>query len=123
MQPDQPARDGQHQHQGVLGDRGRVGAAIVADRHARGARGFQIIGVVAGAQGLDQLQLRRLAVEFRSVLELAGADVELGVLEQVPEFGAAMRRGHQFVAGRDQIMSDLESFLGMGVGGEDAVGH
>ncbi len=100
MHPDQLARHRQHQHHRVLGDRGRVGAAIVADRHAGGARGVEVVGVVAGAQGLHELQLRRLGVEFRAVLELAGADVELGVLQQVPEFRPAMRRGDQLVARR-----------------------
>src|SRR5712691_5952425 len=107
----------------MLGDRGRVGAAIVADRHARGARRVEVVSVVAGAQGLHELQLWRLGVEFRTMLELAGADVELGVLEEIPEFGTAMRRADQLVARRNQIMGDLEGFFGMRVWRQNAVGH
>ena len=123
MQPYELARDGEHQHDGVLGDGSCIGPAIVADRDARGARGVEIVGVVAGAQGLHELQLRRLAVELRAVLVLAGADVELAVLEEVPEFRAAVRCGDQIVARRDQIMGDRQGFFGMGVWRENAVGH
>ena len=123
MHPDQFARHREHQHDRVLGDRGRVGAAIVADRHAGGAGGFEIVGVVAGAQGLHELQLRRLGVEFRAVLELAGADIEIGILQQVPEFRPAVRRGHQLQPVGQHVVGDLHRLVAVAVGGQNAVGH
>ncbi len=63
-----------------------------------------------------------LLVEFRPVRELAAADVILGVFQQVPEFGAAVRRHDQIEAGGQQVASDFQGFIGMGGGGQDA-GH
>jgi hypothetical protein len=51
---DQPARHRQHQEHGVLGDGDRVGAAVVAQRHAAFTRGRKVGAVVARAQHLDQ---------------------------------------------------------------------
>jgi hypothetical protein len=47
--------DGQDQHQGVLGDRDRVRAAVVGDRHLGQTRGRDVEPVVTGADQLDQL--------------------------------------------------------------------
>ena len=120
MQPDQFAGDRQHQHHRVLGDRGRIGAAIVADRHARRPRRVEVISVVAGAQGLDDAQFRRALVELRAMRELAAADIVFGVLQQVPEFGAAVRRHHQFPARRQQIVGDLQCLFGVAGGSQYA---
>ena len=123
VHPGELAGDGQHQQERVLGDSGRVGAAIVADRHPRGPRRFQVISVVAGAQGLHELQLGRLLVKLRAVLELAGADIEIGILEQIPEFRPAMRRGHQLQAVRQHVVRDFHRFVAVAVGGQNTVGH
>src|SRR5260370_10271088 len=104
----------------MAGSRCRIGAAIVADRYASRARGFQIIGVVAGAQRLHDPQLRRGLVEFRAVLKLAGADVILRVFQQLEEFGSAMRGSGQLPAGWQQIVGNGERLLGMGAGSENA---
>ena len=50
---------------GVLGDRHRVGAAVVAQRHLALARRLEVGAVVAGAQHLDQLEPGRVLVELR----------------------------------------------------------
>ena len=48
--PDHFARHREHQHDGVLGHRDRVCAAVVGERHLRAPRGFEIDVVVAGAE-------------------------------------------------------------------------
>ena len=54
--PDHTARDREHEHDCVLGDRDRISAAVVADGHAGRARGFDIDRVVTGAQELHELE-------------------------------------------------------------------
>src|SRR5262249_36955813 len=54
------------------------------------------------------------------VLELPGADVILSVFQQFEKFGPAMRGSGQFPACRQQIIGDLEGFLGMGAGRQNA---
>ena len=62
--PDHLAVDREHQHHGVLGDRDRVGAAIVRERHLGAPRGLEVDIVVAGAEQLHELELRHRLVEL-----------------------------------------------------------
>jgi hypothetical protein len=58
----------QHQHhaEDVLGDRLGVAAGLIDDQDAAFGAGFQIDGVVAGAVGRHQQQVRRVFEEIRA---------------------------------------------------------
>jgi hypothetical protein len=100
---DQPARHRLHQQDGVLGYRGRIGAAVVAHRDAVLARGGDVRAVVAGAQQLDQLEFRRRLVELLLHLVVDEADEVFGVLQRRGVFGAAGRGGDYVVALRRHL--------------------
>ena len=51
------AKHRQHQHDRVLRDRIRIGAAVVRKRYAELAQLVELHAVVAGAQHLDQLHV------------------------------------------------------------------
>jgi hypothetical protein len=76
---------GEDEHQGVLGDGHRVRAAVVGDRHARLAGGFDVEAVVAGADELHELQIRRRVVERLPHVLARKAHEVLGVLNGLRE--------------------------------------
>ncbi len=91
----------------MFGDRDRIGAAVVAYRNAGPPRRLDIDAVVAGAQQLHQLQLRRRPVERVVHLHLAEADDVLGIRQRGVEFGAAGPRDDCIETGRRQFARDV----------------
>jgi hypothetical protein len=75
---DQAARDREHQHECVLGDSHRIGAAVVAQRHLALAHGLKVGAVVAGAQHLDELEPGRVLEKPRRHVLLHEADEIVG---------------------------------------------
>ena len=101
--PDQSPRDRQHQQQRMLGDRDRVRAAIVADRHPRLSRRFDVEPVVTGAEQLHQLEAGCGAIEFGTELKARAADVIFGVLQRRRELGAVEFGDDEFVTRRQYL--------------------
>jgi hypothetical protein len=93
-------RDRQHQQQRMLGDRDRVRAAIVADRHPSLPSGFDVEPIVAGAEQLDQLETGCRPIEFGTELKARAADVIFGILQRRREFGAVELGDDELVARR-----------------------
>jgi hypothetical protein len=84
--------------------------------------GFEVLGVVAGAQRLDDLELGCGVIEFRPVFELTGTDVVVvfGVFQQVEKLRPAVRSGRQLSSRGEQLMGDGEGFLRVRARGQDA---
>ena len=105
---------GQHQHHRVLGDRDRVGPAVVGDGHPGLARGLDVHAVVARAGQLHELQLRRGAEEFVADAGARRAQVVLGVGGGVVELGLTGIGDDQLHAGWEQFAGDLHDRGGLG---------
>ena len=120
--PGQLLQRGQDQHDGVLGDRDRVGAAVVGDRHPGLAGGLQVERVVAGADELHELHLLGGGVEVVAERVAAEAHEVLGVAGGVQEAGAGRVDRHQLEAGRRHLDGDVEHGLGE-LGREEDLGR
>ena len=99
----QPPADGEHQQQGVLGHRHRVRAPVVGDGYAGAPRRFDVRAVVAGAQELDEPELRRGAVQLF-------VDEPVHESHEVPRLGdrgtilgASRRHPHELEAGGREL--------------------
>src|SRR4029450_11396294 len=110
--------DGQHEHQGVLRDRDRVGPAVVGDRDPRPARRRDVEAVVAGADELDELQLRRAAIEIAAQALAREAHEVLGVLHGGGELRRALVCDLELELGRQERASDVDE-RGRELGGEN----
>ena len=91
----------------MFGNGGGVGAAIVAERHAGTPCGGEVGLVVAGAQQLDQLQVRA-GLEQRVVHEPVHEAHEIfGVPHCVEIFGALRRHYGKLEARRRHVPRDI----------------
>ena len=96
------ARGRQRQQDCMLRDSGGIGAAIVAERHARAPGRVEVGLVVARAQKLDQLEVRA-GLEQRIVHEpVHEAHEVFGVAHRLQIFGAACRYDCELEAGMVQ---------------------
>ena len=107
MLPRQPAADRQHQHDGVLGHRDGIGAAVVADGHAGTPRRLDVHPVVAGAEQLDQLEFRGRLIEGVVHFHLAEADDVFGLRQRSLEFRAVGAGDDHVDPGRGELASDI----------------
>src|SRR5438046_1877212 len=110
--PDELLRHGQHERERVLGDGDRVGSAVVADGDPRLSGRLDVDPVVAGADGLAELELRRRAVEVRPEARAGEADEVLGVVDRVEEFGRSLLGDPELVACRHDRAGDLDHRAG-----------
>ena len=101
---DQATRHRQHQQQCMLRDGDRVGAAVVAERDLALARRVEIGAIVARAQHLDQLQLRRVLEELRRDILLDETHEVVGAREGCLHLRRVVQRLHDLEAlGRDVV--------------------
>ena len=121
--PGELAVDREHQHQGVLGHRHRVGAAVVGHRHPRPLRRRHVEPVVAGTDQLHQLEARGRLEEL--AVELGAREPH--VVADLGQRGGELRRarvGHDHLeAGRHEAARDVEHRGGESGGHEDLGGH
>ena len=121
MLPGEPAAHGQHQQHRVLGDRDRVGAAVVAYRDLGAARGLYVDTVVAGGEKLHQLEPRGGAVERIVHRDFAGAEQVLRLRQGGGEFGRTGGGGHDFELGGRELVHHVE--VGQRIGGDEDARH
>ena len=107
MLPDQPAFHGEHQHQRVLGDRDRVGAAVIGDGNAGEACRREIHVVVTGAQQLHQSQARCDPVERGIELHTRITDDVGGLAQRRRKLRALTCDERGVEAGRRQFLRNL----------------
>ena len=108
MVPRELLVDGQDQHQRVFGHRDRVRAAVVGDWYARLARRLDVEPVVAGADQLDQLELRRPTVEVRPHVRAGEPGEVLRVLDGRVELGRALIDDLEVEICRQERAGDLD---------------
>ena len=109
----------QQQRHGVLGHRHGIDAAGVGERHSAFEKQRQIVAVVTGMGGRDQLQLARFDEDLAGKVP---ADDDFSLAAQADQFRrvrvivALVRRmfGHQeFAAGRSQRADPLQLLRGL----------
>ena len=97
----------------MLGDGGRVGAAIVGHRHAGLARCAEVGPIIAGTEQLDQLQART-GLEQRAVnggIDIA--DEILGIFHLRAELGGPGRGKDKVETGRGHFAGHVVGVIGM----------
>ena len=110
--PDEPLRDREHEHHRVLGNRDRVGPAVVADGHLRLPGGLDVHPVVPGAHELDQLEAGRGPVEVVAEVRPGEPHQVLRVLHGVEELGQRLVHGLELVARRQERAGRLDERRG-----------
>ena len=110
--PDEPLVDGEHEQDRVLGDGDGVGAPVGGHGHGSLARRLDVDPVVAGADELDELEMRRRAVEVRPEARAGEADEVLGVVDRVEEFGRSLLGDPELAACRHDRAGDLDHRAG-----------
>src|SRR5262249_46731783 len=104
---DELLEHGQHQHDGVLRHRDRIGAPVVGDGHLRLARGLDVNAVVARAGQLDELELGGGAEELVADARARRAQVILGLGGRVVELGLGGIGDDELHPGRKELAGDL----------------
>ena len=107
MLPHERAGGGEHQHDGVFGDRDGVGAAVVGDGHAGLVGGRDVAAVVAGGEELDELEVGGGGVEGIVHARVAEADEVVAAGHGGVELGREGGGFHQLKARGGHVGGDF----------------